>query len=285
MAYLDNAPPVLIELHKRIARSLIPKSANDSKQHKATIRGRSLTASKVLEIMLCDELMRKAWKVISKSLSSEDEYIALYDATREAMRLARRGVVDQSARKQKYEDIAKCANNLARLIAEPERGTRPNALYASDLDLLAYELLPEDVARRLGAISWPLMKSDQRHEWARSLLPRWPTVVEIIQQLAIRAKILAKKGDTNKRSRLRKGETEEQRLQKTKARIFACHLFNHLQSVDENFSGFESLRRMVKAIYMVDFTGNVLRTIILGSLSKLQVKQRKESADNLYIYP
>ena len=71
----------------------------------------------------------------------------------------------------------------------PSDGT--TRLYKGELDRLAYEFLPEDVARNLGAGSFMTMSSAERHDWASSLLNPWPTMVELLDQLAIRASQLA----------------------------------------------------------------------------------------------
>jgi hypothetical protein len=61
----------------------------------------------------------------------------------------------------------------------------------------AYEFLPEQVATILGAKSWVTMNSKQRSDWAYSLLPEWPTMVDLLKNLALKAKKLGcEKGTT-----------------------------------------------------------------------------------------
>ena len=263
MNYLDNAPPLLIALHKERTRG-------ETKPGRS-LGNKSLTASKVLEILLSDQAMTKAWRVLSKSLVNKEDYEKFYDSTVEAMRLARRDIADQTERRKHYRTIAEIAEKLSELIVEPDRTPAPYTAYRGELDLRIYELFPEDVAHILGAQSWSTMKSEERTSWARSLLHAWPTIVEVLKQLAVRARCHeAEPVSSVKRSRrFLPEETEQEILSKTKARLFCCHLYDKIRIIDNKFNGLAAIKIIASRIYDVDVNSGALKKAISDHSKKM----------------
>ncbi len=239
-AYLPNAPRALVKLHA---------------EHKI-VRGRSL-----LEELLCNRNMKRAWNIIQKSVQSDKDYEKLWLRIISAMLRARPGIVSSTGRREKYNDIAKAAKRLSRMIAEPQHvPTSGTALpYTGDLDFQAYELLPEDVANILGAPKWTTMTSDERSDWAYALLDAWPTMVELLDQLAIRAEQL---GNVTVSSVARdRGHAREV--------IFSRYLYDHFREVDPAFSGFAAISAITSiAMGVKDLKSKTVRARILGASGK-----------------
>lgn len=256
MAYLVNAPMALIRLYE--TRPPIPDRRPSHLPD---------TPQSLLKNLLCDKRMEPAWNIIQKSVKKDEDYIALWKAMVEAMRIARRGIVPQAVRREKYKDIAKLAEKLAKLIAEPQRSPpRGTSLsYIGDLDLRAYEFLPTDVAQNLGGKSYTKMDSIQRSDWAYSLLPEWPTMVELLKELAARAKDCEQQSLSEGRNR----PNPETLGLPTSVRLFSRHLFwHHFRQIDPRFKGFAAITRIANVVYRKNLNSNNLRTVILDAVEK-----------------
>jgi hypothetical protein len=258
MSYLKNAPKPLIELFEKRLRTDWSVSPVDGSfvpliEHRPPRKNKIPVGQlELLEDLLGNRRMASAWNTIKKSLRSEDDYKKLVPAIMESMRLARRGLVSQTTRSQQYEEIAKRSEKLARLISQPpgQLGT-----YTGDLDLEAYEFLPQEVAVHLGARSWVTMRSDERYDWAHFILAAWPTMVDLLKELATRARLQGSRHVLSGRKSRSSGGTEgleEKTTRKTKARFFACHLFDHFRKIDKRFSGYSALRSIVFITYGID---------------------------------
>ena len=265
MRYLDNAPPALIQLYER------GQEIDDNRSPHLPDTPQSL-----LKKLLCAPEMKPAWNIIGKSVERNDGYEKLFEAIIESMRIARRGIVSQTERREKYEDIATRAEKLAGLIAEPQRLPRDGSppLYRGELDLQIYELLPEDVASILGAKSYSKMKSDERSDCAYSHLRAWPTMVDLLNQLAFRARQC---GSEPESSGGRNRGKPEPRVTNTRVRLFSRHLYDYLRKIDPAFKGFAAIANIASVAYRIKLNSNNLRTVILGTSRKLQVKKGSKS--------
>jgi hypothetical protein len=273
MVYLKNAPKTLIELYEHRLRTdgtLIDGSFVPLVKYRPRHNDQfPLSPLRLLEELLCHSRMKRAWNILRKSVRSEDDYKKLFRAIIESMGIARRGIVSQTDRKEKYEDIAKRAEKLAQLITELKYMPGTGLPYTGDLDLQAYELLPEDVASILGAQSWATMKSDERSDWAYSILRAWPTMVELLEQLAIRARRQGSEYVSSGRRSRGLGEAlQEEKAANTKARLFSCHLYDHLRKMDEKFTGFAAIKAIVLIAYNVDVDRKTLRKWIVDHFQK-----------------
>jgi len=238
--YLPNAPLILSKMYE---------------EHKIG-RGRAL-----LEELLCNRSMQRAWNIIQKSVQSDRDYQKLWTAIVSAKLTARRGIVSSTGRRKKYNDIAKTAKELSRMIAEPqdEPPSGTALLYTGDLDLQAYELLPEDVASILGAPKWTTMTSEERSAWAYSLLDGWPTMVELLDQLVIRAERLG--NVTVSLVERDQGHAREA--------IFSRYMYHHFREVDPTFSGFAAISAITSiAMGIKDLNSKKVRAMILGPSGK-----------------
>ena len=280
MAYLKNAPKALIELYEyrlRTDGTLVDGSLVPLIKYRPHHNDQApLTQLRLLAELLRHSRMKRAWNILRKTVRSEDEYKKLLKAIIESMRLARRGIVSQTARREKYEDIAKRAEKLAELIKErqhppPRDTTLP---YTGDLDLPVYELLPDDVASILGAKSYAKMDSSQRRDWAYSILREWPTMVDLLEQLAIRAR---RRGSEHVSSGRRSRGPQEEKAANTKARLFSCHLYEHFRKMNKKFTGFAAIKAIVLIAYSVDVDRKTLRKWIFDHCKKRRLKRGAKS--------
>lgn len=161
MKYLKNAPPAFIRLYE--------------KRHELFDQPVLNATRPLLGKLLSDTRMRRAWNTVGKSLKTDKDCYALLDAIIEAKRLARRGITSPIGRRQRYERIAKCAEDLARLIAVPDEPLRDGSNYRGELDLYACQLIPE-------VPSGGLIVTDEQNTRVFHL-----TMVECLNQLAARA--------------------------------------------------------------------------------------------------
>jgi hypothetical protein len=204
--------------------------------------------------------MRRAWNIIQESVTSDKGYSNLWTAIVSAKLAARSGIARSRDRREKYNYIAKAAKKLSKLIAEQQFLSPPGSHlpYSGDLDVQSYELLPDDVASNLGAKSWATMDRNERSEWAYHLLSRWPTMVELLEQLAIRAR---------QRARVKVTLVERDRG-RAPAAIFSRYLYNYLRGVDPRFTGFAALAAITSIVLGVSLDGKAVRAMILGASGK-----------------
>lgn len=264
--YLNNAPKALIQRYERGSRGVDNRPP-----------GPPFSVQSLLRELLCNPMMQKAWNTINKSVQSEDDYGNLFKAIIESIRVARLGIVSQTEKRGKYEDIAKCAEKLARLIAEPQRLPRDGSppLYRGDLDLQAYELLPQDVASFLGAQGWATMKRDERSDWAYSLLPEWPTMVELLNQLAFRARQCGRE----------KMSSVERDRGLARVVIFVRELHRHFHSMNAQFNKFSAIATIASIAFATTdvkgLNGKAVRKMIFGATGNLPIKTKGKSMLNV----
>jgi hypothetical protein len=259
---LKNAPPVLIKLYQTRSKY--------TGQFVLGIR-RSLLGK-----LISDRKMKRPWNTIAKLLRADEDYIKLFKAIIEAMRLSRRGIPSLTARRERYERVETYARQLVQLIEVPNRPFHDSSGYRGELDLQAYEFLPQDVANILGAPSWETMNTDQRSQWAYSLLREWPTLVDLLNELAVKAVEKAKEDVPNRRrSRSELGqETEEEISIKTKARLFSCYLDDELLKMNCRLKGTATLRAIASVVYDIDIDSEVLKKALFDHRRKRLLKTR-----------
>jgi hypothetical protein len=235
--YLSNAPDVLITRLR----------------HTINTGHRQL-----LQKLLTSLDMKQAWKIIEKSVQSNDGYEMLWRAIISAQFESKRTPLNQLDRREKYNDIAEAAKKLSRLIAERSGRALP---YRGELDLHLFEFFPEQLARINGARSYATMDADQRSRWAYSIMRVWPTMVELLGQLEMRAK---------QKGRERASLIERSRDQHPETRIFSRHLYDYLRKVDPTFTGFNALSAITSITLGIrpPLTSRKMRAMILGSSGK-----------------
>ncbi len=210
----------------------------------------------ILEELLTNSKMRLVWKSLGRYMNCDEHYLNFYDAIMEAMRVASHGVINQSARQAWFRDTAKMAERLLKRIAEPQN--KKGRLYRGELDVSIYNLFPSDIVNKLGAQSWETMKPDQRTAWALSVLWMWPTIVDVLNELAVQARKLANRPANSERRR-RPGKASDESeankdhdiKMKTNASLFASAMCKYMFSMDIEFHNFSAIGTVTSIIYGV----------------------------------
>jgi hypothetical protein len=194
--YLPTAPATLIDLHenRRIGKEY-----------------------ETLGRLLTDKRMERPWLQIGKRISTENQYMNLWQEIAYHLHMSRRVKSRESRadRRARFQRIARSVRLLATAIME------------GPLDSRIYEYFPADTMEFLGAPNWPSLDPQQRRSFAASLLPEWPALPEILNQLEARAVRLASNALTETRvaERRTRGQVEN---------YFICSLSTFFR---ENLSG------------------------------------------------
>lgn len=154
---LPTAPSVLVVLHGRIG-----------------------VGKDILGRLLTDRRMRRSWTTLSRHISRDAQWEQLWREIVYAL---------MSAKKQKRGRRIKTRDSYLRIM----RASRALATSIENgpLDLLAYEVFPEDVMRINRVPDWKILDSLGRSQEAFRLLRDWPSVPEMLRELATRATVLA----------------------------------------------------------------------------------------------
>lgn len=163
--YLSSAPQFLIERH----------------QNNSGFPGRP-----ILGRLLQDSRMAKPWDVLKKSLTTDEHWEGFWqDIAHALLRVKKLGQQiskdprNRSRTKAAYGRIAESTSKLGASLKD------------GPLDIPAYRLFPADVMGILGAENWAILQPLEQTQVALRLLKTWPTVSEILDELAEQAKHLA----------------------------------------------------------------------------------------------
>jgi len=164
--YLKSAPTTLVALHS----------------DRQNFPGR-----KILGCLLSDIRMQRAWTELGKRVEEKAEWERLWKEICYILKQARKGQTLRSEEKKPLLDIANKANSLSQSIRE------------GPLDLRSYELFSDEVMNILGVTNWEHKDSLRRSVIAHELLKEWPTVPEMLAELASRAQHLSEDAMTKDR--------------------------------------------------------------------------------------
>jgi hypothetical protein len=139
--------------------------------------------------LLTDQRMSRPWREIGRRISTDEQYMKLWEEIAYQLQMSRRvGARESRAdRRARFQRIATSVNHLAAAIAE------------GPLDLRIYEYFPADTMEFLGAADWPSLDSQQRRSFAARLLREWPALPAILNQLELQAVRLANNALTETR--------------------------------------------------------------------------------------
>ena len=244
--YLKKAPRSLIKLYER---------RHDTGQP-------TLNATRsLLGKLLSDNKMERAWNALNKSLKTDEDYHALFDAIIEAKRLAQQGIVSQTVRRERYERIAKYAEALARLIAAPDQPLREGSNYRGELDLYICHLIPAVPEGE------PILKHEQNTRVSQL------TMVECLNELAARALNYSQElMPVRRRSRQElEEETVDEITIKTRARLFSCYLDDELRKFSLRLGG-TSIGSIASVVYDLDLNSEMIKKALFDFRKKKQVR-------------
>lgn len=198
--YLPTAPRALRILHKRTP---------GSQYH--TLLGRLLTAP----------TMKGAWKEIDARLAhlspptkgphrnfarsrKEEAYHKLWDEILSALTLCQQRLEPRSSIAKRFDQLALDAIELAEAISSEQLATprevqdvrkasrRKVGIHhpavSRSLDRLAFEFFPHsDAIQAFQSPQWPTLRSSERSHLARTFLRPWPSMSNLLRELAMRA--------------------------------------------------------------------------------------------------
>jgi len=128
------------------------------------------------------EMTRALKKKEAKLNSGSDRWMEVWDAIVQAKHRSRQAILGSQRGPATRKDEADYFAGVASLCAELAR-----KIEGRPLDLLVYELLPDEVIRALVVGDFRNLDSRQRNKVARRLLPAWPSAAEVIRELGARA--------------------------------------------------------------------------------------------------
>lgn len=161
----------------------------------------------ILERLLCDQRMQYAWKELTRQVTTNQQWIDVWLAIAYAKSKSNKAN-RRKPRSDERDDYQTLANKCASIANKIENGP---------LDILAYELFPQDVLKALHIGNFHDMDSLQRCDIAHKLLPRWPSAPELLRGLEKYALMLADDA-------MNKPRADERDSGDVNARIFVWHL-------------------------------------------------------------
>ena len=143
----------------------------------------------LLERLLSDPRMLLAWAQLARHVRADKQWIRVWSAISYARQQSKKRGLHKKRRDESddYVLIAKRCSALVKKIRD------------KPLDVLTYELFPQDALEALHVESLHDMDEFQRSDVAHRLLPCWPSVSELLCGLEKRALVLAEDSMTRKR--------------------------------------------------------------------------------------
>jgi hypothetical protein len=225
-----SAPPDLVDLYTR----------------KQVAKG-----AKVLKLLLTHADMELAWRELARHASNKDHATRLFSELVFILHTLRRHVIlRRSEERDEYLAIAEQAERLASSI---ENGP---------LDKLAFENFPGEVMHINGIAEWEKQNGLERSTHAHELLRAWPSVTDMLRELANQANALANEAMTKPRVvERRRGAVDP--------------------DADRNLHFVRELARYIKREYgssLYDVVAHMSNAILGTGFSKREIKRMIEEA-------
>jgi hypothetical protein len=197
MIYLKNAPAYLKQMHER---------------------GGGGQARKLLGLLLTRNEMDTVWIRLSRKINAEQQWRRLWDEIIEAIKLANpkrkpKRVEDEIA---DLEWIAAKSVELAKVIRVEPRSVG----YKGFFDYPCYQFCPDDVMEINGVPQWSSVPPSERYITASKVMREWPTMAELLDELA---RVALRQAGEVKHKRIVKKDKE--RWSET---MFSRALYSHL---------------------------------------------------------
>lgn len=137
---------------------------------------------RLLHTLLTSQYMAEVWKELSKTIRTDKGWNEVFQlvclAKLRSKKLKRN--VTRSEEQRKYLRYSKKLRELSEKI----EGT--------ELDVLAYEILSDDLLRIYGLDNFHEYDSIEKATLAAKVLPDWPTVHELLENMAVKAEYCSK---------------------------------------------------------------------------------------------
>ena len=178
ITFINSAPPALIKLYRKRTRD-----------------GASFPGRRILEGLLKapNPDLERSWKNLAKHIQADKDWLTLWAEIRYIKQQTTRRLPSRKNLHNEFVEFAKAADSLLKMLnlSRKVSGTSARHIATQRLDLMAYEFLPSDVTRILGAKEWDAMDGVARADWAAKLLAEWPTFVEMLEVFRERANQLS----------------------------------------------------------------------------------------------
>lgn len=167
MKYLVNAPTYLRYMHEG---------------------GKEGQAKKLLGLLLSDYRMALVWTRLGRKVKTDIEWLRLWQEIKNAIADA-----NPKRKPKRVEDeaadlrwIATRAAELAKVIRIERRGARD---YKGFFDFRCYQFFPDEVMKINGIPGWSSLESNlEQHARASKIMVEWPSMSELLDGLAARAR-------------------------------------------------------------------------------------------------
>jgi hypothetical protein len=169
----------------------------------------------ILGRLLSDTRMRTVWPQLAKYVKDDQQWLQVWRAIINAKSMSNKVSKLRKTRGDERDGYAELADKFKALAKKVEGGP---------LDVLAYELLPQDVLAALHVPNFHEMDVLQRSDVANQLLPCWPTAPELLRGLEALAVKLSNEAMTKPR-------TDERSSGDVTARTFVKHLGGDFHSM------------------------------------------------------
>jgi hypothetical protein len=162
----------------------------------------------ILGRLLTDDRMLTVWTELSRYVKDDRQWLLIWRAIANAKSMSNKESRLRKSRGDERDDYVKLAGKFEALAKKIKKGP---------LDVLAYELLPQDVLAALNVTNFDEMDVLQRSNVAHQLLRCWPSAPELLRGLATLSVTLSKEAMTKPRA-------DERSRGDVAARIFVRHL-------------------------------------------------------------
>jgi hypothetical protein len=159
-----------------------PKALTKLHEEKKTFKGRDL-----LERLVTDASMDKSWGTLKSRIISTLGWHRFFREIVVISRQAKERMPSRHAIRKEFIDIAQQASALAQAIAN------------GPLDRLAYEFFRDDIRSIAGAADWKVRNRAQQAELVRNALPVWPSMPDLLHEVASKADELATRATSENR--------------------------------------------------------------------------------------
>jgi len=198
---LSNAPSALIELYLKINAKILRTQVN----------GKVIERDLLWEL-LCDSQMECAWGQLAKRRLTSANYRRLWSEITSALSKSRQPEPSRVSKQRHFVSIATAARSLSNMLSE------------GPLDRLIYEYYPPQMAEvALATSNWASMAMDERCALAHKKLDWWPSIPQLLEEVARHAEELSKQALIEER--LAHNETADRQVN-----YFLQYLARHLRS-------------------------------------------------------
>lgn len=207
---LPNAPDVLVAL----------QSKGVMKMH-VKVDGKIVRSRDILWELLTDPKMQRPWQILKKRISDKRHYTRLWSEIVSALRKSRSPEPSRTKKRDHFLAIAEHAKALANTVAE------------GPLDRLAYDYFPGEMTCLVFKTDkWPVLGADEKMQIAQRTLEWWPSITELLEEVAHHAEKVAKEALVEER--LAVNDTQDRRVNyflQYLARHFRTHFNSPMKGV------------------------------------------------------